>query len=368
MIRSPFFLILFWFLFVLLFSHYVQVTEKKWVAGKESDFVAWWFAIIIFIPLIIMAVNRKPDFGDTGFYINIYNGMPAGFSAIPKYYSSIKKDKAFYLLVSIIKCFFGGEYKIYFLIIAVAQAYGLIRLYRKYSSDFLMAIFLFVVSTDYVSWMHNGVRQFTAVTICLFATDLILEKKHIPAIIIVLIASSFHQTALLFIPIMLIAQGKPWNKKTLLFIALTILVVLSVDRFTDFLDSALEETQYTNVVSDWTSGGDDGTNPIRVLVYSLPAVISLIGLPYIQKENSPLLDFATNMSIIAAGLYVVSMVTSGIYIGRLPIYASLYSQGILLPWEIDNIFNKESSIFVKIWMVLLYVIFYIYQINSWGYF
>ena len=62
------------------------------------------------------------------------------------------------------------------------------------------------------------------------------------------------------------------------------------------------------------------------------------------------------------------MVTSGIFIGRLPIYASLYSQGILLPWEVEHMFNKESSQIIKLGMILLYLVFYYYQINKWGFF
>ena len=368
MIRSPYFLILFWFLFIAVFSHFVIVTEKKQIMGKECTVITWWFATIIFIPLIIMAVNRDGIVGDTMPYIRMYRKMPSGFSGIPAYYTGLKKDKAFFLISSIIKCFFGSDYRIYFLFFAVIQSIGLIRLYRRYSPDFITAAFLFVASTDYVSWMQNGMRQFVAVTICLFATDFILEKKYVPAIIVVLIASRFHQTALLFLPIMFIASGEPWNWKTLLFITLTILAIIFVDQFTGFLDEALEETQYTNVVSDWVAWGDDGTNPIRVLIYSLPAILSLVGLRYIREEKNIIINFATNMSIITAGLYLVSMVTSGIFIGRLPIYASLYSQGILLTWEIDHFFNKESSFIIRFFMILFYIAFYLYQINQWGYF
>lgn len=322
---------------------------------------------MVFIPLIIMATNRERGIGDTGTYMNAFQAMPSGFSAIPNYYSTLHKDKAYYILASVIKCFFGNDYKLYFFIIAAIQAYCLIRMYRKYSPNYLMAVFLFVISTDYVSWMQNGTRQFVAVSICLFATDFILEKKYVLAIITVLFASRFHQSALLFIPIMFIAQGKPWNFKTLFFMILTVIAIASVEQFTNLLDGALEETQYTNVVSDWQKYGDDGTNPIRVLIYSLPAILSLSGLQLIQKENDPVINYVTNMSIIASGIYLVSMATSGIYIGRLPIYASVYSQGILLPWEIDHMFNKKSSQLIKLFMIALYIIFYMYQINSWGY-
>ena len=366
MISSPYFLILPWFLLVAIFAQYVQVTEKKRIMGRERTIVTWWYAILVFVPLVIMAMNRDRWIGDTGMYIDHYVYMPASFGEIPAYYKGLTKDKAYYVLASIIKCIIGDDYKIYFLIIAVIQAYGLVRMYRKYSPSYFLAVFLFVASTDYVSWMQNGTRQFVAVSICLLATDFMLEKKYIPAVISVLIASRFHQSSLLVIPMIFIVQGAPWNKRTLLFIALTLLAIIFVEQFTTLLDEALDDTQYTNVVTEWQSWGDDGTNPIRVLVYSLPAILSLIGLRFIRVENDPVINFATNMSIIAAGLYLVSMVTSGIFIGRLPIYASLYSQGILLPWEIDHLFNRASTRIVKIGMIVLYLVFYFYQMNKWG--
>ena len=208
-----------------------------------------------------------------------------------------------------------------------------------------------------------------AVSIGLLATTWILKKKYIPVIVTVLFAAQFHRTALLLIPIILIAQGKPWNAKTMLFIACMLIAVIFVDQFTDFLDEALVETQYTSVVSDWQAWGDDGTNPLRVLVYSLPAIFSLIGIKYIMEENDAVINLATNMSIITMGLYLISMFTSGIFIGRLPIYASLYSSGILLPWEMDHLFNKESAQILKLCLVIFYIALYVYQMHfAWGVF
>ena len=368
MLRSSYFLVLLWFVFVALFSQFVEVTEKKEILGKERTVITWWFAILVFLPLIFMATNRSGKVGDTMQYIRTYESMPSGFSAIPKYYSSLTKDKGFYLVGSIIKCIFGSDYKIYFFLIASFQAFCLIRTYRRYSPKYFTAILLFVLSTDFVSWMQNGTRQFVAVSICLLATQWMIEKKYIPAVITIFIASRFHGTALLMIPIFLVCIGKPWNARTLLVLAATLLAIAFVSQFTTWLDAALDETQYTNVVTDWQAWNDDGTNPIRVLIYSIPAVFSFIGLRYIREEDDIIINFCTNMSIVTTGLYLVSMVTSGIFIGRLPIYASLYSNGVLLPWEIEHIFNKKSAQTLRIAMIALYAVFYIYQINRWGYF
>lgn len=238
-------------------------------------------------------------------------------------------------------------------------------MYRKYSSRYLVSFFLFIASTDYISWMFNGIRQFLAVTITFIGIKFILDKKYAKAIILILIASLMHQSALVVIPFVFIAQGKAWNKKTLLFMIVVIIAVAGIGQFTNVLDSMLAETQYKNVVSDWQSWNDDGTNALRVLVYAVPSILALIGLRFIRNEDDKVINLCTNMSIVSVGFYIVSMFTSGIFIGRLPIYFSLYSY-ILLPWEIDHMFTKRSARLVYTVMVIGYLGFYLYSML--GYF
>lgn len=287
--------------------------------------------------------------------------MPMSLGGISSYIATVNKDKGFYFVSAVIKCIVGNHVNIYFIVLAAIQAGVLIYVYRKYSSRYLVSVFLFIASTDYMSWMFNGVRQFLAVTITFIGIKFILDKKYVKAIILILIASLMHQSALLVIPFIFIAQGKAWNKKTLLFMIVVIAIVASIGQFTNILDSMLAETQYKNVVSDWQSWNDDGTNALRVLVYAVPSILALIGLRFIRNEDDKVINLCTNMSIVSVGFYIVSMFTSGIFIGRLPIYFSLYSY-ILLPWEIDHMFTKQSARLVYIVMVMGYLGFYLYSI------
>ena len=289
--------------------------------------------------------------------------MPVSLGSMASYMATVKKDKGFYFVSAVIKCIVGNHVNIYFIVLAAIQAGVLIYVYRKYSSRYLVSFFLFIASTDYISWLFNGIRQFLAVTITFIGIKFILDKKYAKAIILILIASLMHQSALLVIPFIFIAQGKAWNKKTLLFMVAVIVIVAGIGQFTNVLDSMLAETQYKNVVSDWQSWNDDGTNALRVLVYAVPSVLSLIGLRFIRNEDDKVINLCTNMSIVSVGFYIVSMFTSGIFIGRLPIYFSLYSY-ILLPWEIDHMFTKQSARLIYVVMVVGYLGFYLYTVNN----
>lgn len=347
-----------------MLSMLVSVKRVETVCGKKEYRWQPVWAVVTFLPLIIWSGYRG-NIGDTWAYQKSFSEMPESFGGIASYVATVKKDNGFYFVSAVIKCIVGNHVNIYFIVLAAIQAGVLIYVYRKYSSKYLVSFFLFIASTDYISWMFNGIRQFLAVTITFIGIKFILDKKYVKAIILILIASLMHQSALLVIPFIFVAQGKAWNKKTLLFMIVVIAIVAGIGQFTNILDSMLAETQYKNVVSDWQSWNDDGTNILRVLVYSVPSVLSLIGLRFIRNADDKVINLCTNMSIVSVGFYIVSMFTSGIFIGRLPIYFSLYSY-ILLPWEIDHMFTKQSARLVYVAMVIGYFGFYLYSINGLG--
>ena len=69
------------------------------------------------------------------------------------------------------------------------------------------------------------------------------------------------------------------------------------------------------------------------------------------------------MSLIVTGLYIISKIaSSGILLGRLPIYFSMYNL-ILLPWLLKNIFEKKEKDLVYYIMVICYLMYFYYQIN-----
>ena len=365
MLGSNYISILFWCALVGVLAFLIpQVYRIEKLNQEQVKRISPSFAVIVVLPLVIWTSNRG-NVGDTYAYIDSFQNMPTDFSGIGQYLETVTKDRGFYFCSAIIKCVVGNREIIYLFILAVVQSYLLFKIYRKYSTRFLISFFLFIASADYISWMFNGVRQFTAATIVFACFPWILEKKYIRIITVVLLASFIHGSALIFLPFVFIVQGKAWNKKTLFFILGVIAIVFFADRFTNILDTLLIDTQYENSLHSLEIA-DDGTNILRVLVYAMPMILSLVGFRFIKKENSLIINICTNMSIAATGIYIVSMFTSGILIGRLPVYFSLYNY-ILLPWEIDHMFTKRSAQLVYLIMIGAYLIYYYYQLHfAWS--
>ena len=358
--------LLIWLFAVGVFFYFVKHEQTELVLGKEKRRWQPWAAVLAALPFVLWAGCRG-NIGDTYVYREAFKSMPSHVSEWGTYLSDITKDKGFSVFGLMIKSVVGNHPVIYFLVLALIQMICLVAVFRKFSSNYWFSLFIFIASTDYISWMYNGIRQFLAVTVIFAATALIVNKKFIPAVLVILFASTFHQSALLMLPVIFIIQGKAFNKMTLICIALAVLALLFADQFTDILETLMEDTQYSSAVSDWESWDDDGMNPIRVLVYAVPTILAILGIRIIREEDDPVINMCVNAGIITTALSIIAMGTSGIFMGRLPIYTSLYSSCILLPWELDHIFTERSEKIVKVLAVVLYCAFFYYQMHfSWG--
>ena len=341
----------------------VLALPKTTVSVSGITFRRWhWAAVGIFVlPYIFWCMNRS-EFADTEVYRSIFLEVPVQSSEFADYLSEHTKDRGFFILIWLMKHWIGNNDQIFFLIIAAFQIFCVASFFRQYAEDFWLCFFMFAASTDYLSWMFNGMRQFIAVSILLISFRCLLNRHYFLMILLILLAASIHGSALLMLPFFLIIQGRAWNKKTVLLLVTVIIMILFVDRFTDIINTLLSDTQYNDIVTNDIWQQDDGTNIRRVLFYSVPALLSLAGKSYIDEADSPLLNLCTNCSICTAAIYLLSAFSSGIYIGRIPILTTL--QGYLIvPWLIDRMFARASAWLIRIIFIGSYMIFFYYQMH-----
>lgn len=246
----------YWWLLIWMFTSGVFLAclfpkRRELVCGEVKERWEVVPAVLLVVPYIIWAGFRTNGFGDTGSYRTTFLDAPSQLGQLPEYLETISKDKGFSVLIVVLKGIIGNSDILFFTIIAAIQLLCIVYICRRYSCNYWLSIFLFIASTDYMGWIHNGMRQFLAITIIFAATDLLLKKKYVPLIAVILVASTFHASALFMLLVIFIVQGKAWNKKSIICILACIAVLFFVDRFTDILDSVLSATQYSGMVSDW---------------------------------------------------------------------------------------------------------------------
>lgn len=342
----------------IVFSEY----KKEVIYKNQIQLRATYFQALICFGVVIFFMGLRSDIADTYAYIKMFNDLPIGANEIRELMKS-GNEVGFLLFGILIKLFISTDYHVYLFIIALISGLCTMIPLKKYSEYFGTSFFLFIAGCTF-TWMLNGIRQYLVASIMFLCIDLIIERKTVLFILITLILSTFHMSVLIYIPIYFIVQGEAWNKKTILFSLIILLILIFPEQFTDILDKALMGTDYENITEQFAS--DNGTNIIRVLINAVPTILAFWKKDKIKEISTPIINLSINMSIITTGLYLASMVTSGILMGRLPIYFNLYNL-ILLPWIIFKVFEKEESRLMFFVMVILYIMYFYYQMSvAWS--
>ena len=355
---------------VIIWGIMSQITARQVCIGNEvyEKRVNLFMAFVTFSVIIFFAGLRS-GVEDTWTYIDMFKEYPLWPDAYKFITDPSAREPGFRIFTVLIKTYISQDYQPWLFIIASISGICIMYPLYKYSCNYGMSVFLFMVSCQFI-WLLNGIRQFLVVAILFACTPLILNKKPIPYIIIVLILSTFHKSALIMIPAYFIVDSEPWSKRTMLFIACIILAMVFTSQFTGLLDTVVENTDYASSMAEFKDT-DDGTKPIRILVESIPIIIAFLYKDRIKEKLTPIIKISINMSLIAIGVYIISKIArSGIMLGRLPIYFSLYNL-ILLPWLINNTFEKNERRIINFFMIICYLGFFYYQMqitwNSFGY-
>lgn len=362
----------YWFMmaWVIFFGILAQVSARKVCVGEylgEEVYEArvHLFMAVVTFAVIIFFAGARSHIADTSAYIRMFNDYPLFQNAQDIIFDDTAREPGFRLFSILVKTYISDNYTVWLYIIAVITGICvMIPLYR-YSCNFGVSAFLFMSSCQF-TWMFNGMRQFLVAAIIFSCTGLILKNKNLLYIIIVCILSTIHQSALILIPMYFIAQGEPWNKRTLLFIGCIILAMIFTSKFTNLLTDVVEQTDYASSVNEFKAT-DDGTNIIRILVELIPVILAFVYRDKIKDKLTPIIKLSINMSLIASGLYIISKIAhSGILLGRLPIYFSMYNL-ILLPWLLKNIFdNKEKDLIYFVMIICYFAFFYCQMCITWG--
>ncbi len=350
--------LLIWLAICWLFSRIYPVQRPEYQFGKYEWRYKPLFAVVVFLPIFIMTVFGPPR-SDTGAYLLTFRKLPSSLN--DAWRDALSKENAGFTLFGVaIKQIFGENETAYRFVIALIHSIPIIAVIRKYSVNYLLSIYLFITTTIHLGWMMNGLRQFMAVTIIFAATPWIIQKKYLRSIIVILIAATFHRTALVMIPVIFIVQGRVWNAKTIFYSIVIVIATYIFSRSSNAFDAVANLAGYSlNAVREW---GDDGANPIRVLVNAVPMLMAYIYREQLATNNNPEINICINMSVVTTGIYLVAMVTSGILTGRMPIYTSLYNL-ILLPYIIDKVFTGSKRYMIMSAAIVLHYLFFLRSIG-----
>lgn len=328
------------------------------LSGEKTKFPLF-YALVIF-GYFAFWIGMRGGMYDTDAYIINFDKIPEDINSAWATIDWEGKAPGFDAFTVIFKCFISQEYTWWLMTIAVVSLGCIMVVLRKYSVDFFFSSFTFIALSTF-TWAMNGMRQFICVAILFLCCGFLKDKKAVRFIVVALLLSSIHFTAILMIPVYFVAVSKPWRLRIFLFILIIVLICFFAEPFFEQVeDTVLEGTAYEGATSQFEE--DDGVNPLRALFASVFPFLAFIRRRELEEyyEQEPMLPIAINMSLVSAALYVVGIFTSGILVGRLPIYCSVYNM-LLIPYILKYGFEKKDSTLVRIGMIVVLMIMFVLQ-------
>ena len=328
---------------------------------QKRDRMVYMVTFLLVGYIIFWAAIRN-GIADTYTYIQHYNSLSKEINLKELFTSDEVKAPLFELYQILLKRL-GLNFHWFIGSVAVFSGACIYYAFSRYSDDVAFSFYLFMTSLYFYSWLMNGIRQFLVVCIFFAAFRLIAEKKLIKLLILVAFCYFIHKTAIIFIPIYFIANMKNWSYGIYACVLATMaLALIFPDQFIALVDDSFQEY---NVAEQLET--DDGVNILRFMVAMVPAILAFVFKKELKEFNNPYINVMTNLSLVTAGLYAVGVATSGILMGRLPVYTEIFNF-LFLPFLIRRVLPKQVRGPIWVAAILLYFLHFYLQAKEGTYY
>lgn len=354
--------LLYWGTILLMYLSqvYYPVTTQRDARhiGKQSFM---WRKTDIFIVIVIAWMTcfsfLRDTYNDTVNYITdfSYLSMPLNKFLAETDLLKIGGNNLFNLYQNIVYKY-THDYHIFFFFPALISAVSIIKFYKCYSVHPSFSLLLFYSVGTYVMYIA-AMKQSVAVAILLIALPYAIDKKFVRYYILTFVAMLFHTHAFVFL-IVPFFFDKPWGKVTWLLLAAVLVSMATYDTtFGALMSIALD--MGINIV-DWELFDGHSINPIRVIVYWIPAILALIFRNRLFNDSSRVENLFANLSIGAALILTIGLREGANLFARMAAYYEI-AIGITLPWMIKKLFTKQSANFVLTVATVLYFGYFLYE-------
>lgn len=320
------------------------------IKEKEVYYVPY---LLKWFPLFYVAffVCLRDEVLDTYFYIGDFNNMPTNWASIDVY-TQDSNSRGFHLLMALFKMYISENHYMWLTLIGSVSLYSLFRFYSKFSCNYALTFFLFISNTTF-TWLLNGARQFLVVCVLIGFVDWLLygnKKKRMLYIFLAIFMTSFHSSAWFVIPLYLIcSREKMLDKWMLLVTFITIIGTLSIGNIIDMVSGVMNK--------EYDMSESTGSSFMRLFVSAVPLLLVLLKFNSIRQDATRIIVFCVNMSLVGVCFYFASTFSSGILVGRMPIYFTICNY-ILLPWLLKKYYKNDLYVVL---CVMCYTFYFYFQ-------
>lgn len=344
--------------FILLIIPFLAVLFRasgysvRFVHGKsnrlEENYNKNTAIILFFLIYFLLLALRRSDVGAdvNGYLMHFERAQTHGWIDYLRLYSS---EHGFYILNKLISIFTQNE-QIYLAVIAAVTVFPIMYFYYKESEDQMLTISFFIILPVFTMFF-SGLRQSIAIALMVPAYYMVKSRKPIKFVLIVLLASFFHISALIALLLYPIYYIK-WSRKMLIWIVPTLIVTYVFNAQIYMLLVPLLGEEYSSYGEVTETGAY-----MMLLLFVLCLVFSyfLLEDEYADEETLGLrniLVLATAIQCFAASNSIAS---------RMNYYFMIFIP-ILMPKVIGrtSLKNRKWCIIIG-WIMIMYFIFYFFR-------
>lgn len=353
--NSTFIIYIFTQLLAIIFLYLAFKNKKNDVLIpiiKKNISLSIIYLIISASVLAFLAIFRSPSVGaDYKTYIHLYDAIRTNtLTAQELEWLS----PGYRILNTIFAFFFGNNYWIFFSFITFLTLFFLYKAIWNESKNPMLSLFMFLSFCLYYQFF-NQFRQMLAIAIVLYSYKYLKNKNIIKYIFFILLATSFHKSALIMIPIYWISMIKI-NKKIIIgYLFICVLAYFSID----VMRVILKDTYYGQMYfgSQYDIVGKSST--YLNLIFRVGLLVST--LLFFKKIENPKTNILYHMAFLCT---IVQILTVRSYVfGRVTTYFFVFYI-LLIPYIIETIFYDNIKKIVIILVSLVLSLYHFVYFNS----
>ncbi|MBQ8472246.1 MAG: EpsG family protein [Bacilli bacterium] len=298
---------------------------------------------IIFIFLVLFLVLRSPSVGvDTDNYKKIFEYCHE--VDFLKLFTHGRHEVAYKYYCKFISTIYNN-YSFFLMVTSVLSMIGVYYFIKDNSKNYLNSLLIFITFNFY-GYFFGILRQSLAISILLYSLKFVKNRKLLKFLLAVFLASLFHKTALVFLPIYFVYNLKI-NKKIIITWAVFIGVFLIFKNvILNFIFEYIYKPESLEALS-----GDGYKMLILLFAVSIASYFYQDKLLKQDKNN----QLFINMTFIATIIQVLATIFSTAY--RVTLYYS-FAIIIVIPNILKLIENKKLRIILTILMYLVLILYF----------
>lgn len=346
----------------MLYSTLLTITYicllTLWITSKKTIFVNSYcltrvnrnqLYVCFLLLFIIHAFKDYKTFADLPNYVEGYNEVR--FSSYTKLIKdsivSFKCEKGFAIFMKLISEFSTSPL---FLMVttSVIILTGYYFLIKRYSLNIWFSV-LILLTGPFIQSLYV-IRQYAAISICLLSVPYIINRKFVPYLILVALAFSFHQTAIVFFPLYFLYGINSKKILSLIMLGISTILIIGFQVLSHY---------FVNILSGYESFLDkeniSSWHMTAVLASLLLIRIFVLRMNFFENGIERLLSLALILAIaIAIGGSSLAM------IGRVNIVFTALGC-LYIPSTLLCIKNRP----IRIVAAFIYIIVFSYVSFSW---